>query len=83
MSNVEAKVRERLANNGRNLANNNAGIRVGSDLHLCEMLLKDIEGMRQALTQICFIRPAGEPEGAWRSDLQQIAYKALEANEKA
>lgn len=48
-SNAETKVRERLANNGRNAANKNAGIRVGSDLHLCEMLLVEIDELRKNL----------------------------------
>lgn len=49
MSEAEKKARERLANNGRNPANNNAGIQVGDDLHLCEMLLSEIERMQAAL----------------------------------
>lgn len=48
-SQTEIQARERLASNGRNPANNNAGIRVGSDLHLCEMLLSDIEALRAVL----------------------------------
>jgi hypothetical protein len=43
---VEKAVRARLANNGRNPANNNAGIRVGSDLHLCEILLAEIDRLK-------------------------------------
>ena len=45
-SKAEITVRERLANNGRNTANSNAGIRVGSDLHLCEMLIAEIDRQR-------------------------------------
>lgn len=52
ISDGEDKARERLANNGRNPANLNAGIRVGSDLHVCEMLLKEIERQRDALRKI-------------------------------
>lgn len=48
-SKAEQQIRERLANNGRNTANNNAGIRVGSDLHLCEVLLAQINQARAAL----------------------------------
>jgi hypothetical protein len=47
MIKAEERVRERLANNGRNPANNNAGIRVGSDLHLCEMLLAELDSERR------------------------------------
>jgi hypothetical protein len=46
---AEYNLRERLANNGRNPANKNQGIRVGSDLHFCEMLIKQLEGVRKAL----------------------------------
>ncbi len=42
-------VRERLANNGRNPANANAGIPVGSDLHLCEMLLNEVDRLRAVI----------------------------------
>lgn len=48
---AEETVRARLANNGRNPANNNAGIRVGSDLHLCEMLLRSLDTARAALNE--------------------------------
>lgn len=48
---AEETARARLANNGRNPANNNAGIRVGSDLHLCEMLLREIDTLRAALNE--------------------------------
>ena len=48
-SQIESKVRERLASNGRNPANNNAGIRTGSDLHYCEMLLAELTILRNAL----------------------------------
>jgi hypothetical protein len=49
MVEAERKVRGRLANNGRNPANNNRGILVGSDLHLCEMLLAELDRVRAAL----------------------------------
>lgn len=39
-------VRERLANNGRNPANHNAGIPVSGNLHLCEILLKALDRAR-------------------------------------
>lgn len=77
-SNAEKQARERLANNGRNPANKNAGILTGSDLHLCEMLLAQLDRWRAALTEICVIRDVNTPSAAWRSDLQQIARKALE-----
>lgn len=48
---AEELVRARLANNGRNPENKNAGIRVGSDLHLCEMLLKEIDELRAKLAR--------------------------------
>jgi len=51
-SQIETKVRERLAANGRNPANSNAGIRVGSDLHLCEMLLKELESERDGRARL-------------------------------
>ena len=34
--------------------------------------------LRRALTEICRIRDVNTPQGAWRSDLQQIARRALE-----
>lgn len=46
ISKAETDARDRLANNGRNPTNKNAGIRVGSDLHLCEMLLAEIDALR-------------------------------------
>jgi hypothetical protein len=48
-SKAETRARELLANNGRNTANSNEGIRVGSHLHLCEMLLADINTLRGKL----------------------------------
>lgn len=51
-SKAELKVRERLAKNGRNAANNNAGIRTGGDLHLCEMLLADLDQARADLRRL-------------------------------
>ena len=45
-SKAEITVRHRLENNGRNTANNNAGIKVGSDLHLMEMLIGEIDRQR-------------------------------------
>lgn len=48
-SNAETEARKRLANNGRNPDNHRAGIRVGSDLHLCEMLLAEMDEMREWL----------------------------------
>lgn len=41
MIDAAAITRNRLAANGRNPENKNAGIRTGSDLHLAEMLLKE------------------------------------------
>jgi hypothetical protein len=52
MSKAEDIARARLANNGRNPANNNAGIRTGGDLHLCEMLLAEMDKMRAALREM-------------------------------
>lgn len=46
---AETKARELLANNGRNPANKNAGIRVGSPLHLCEMLLAELAEARKTM----------------------------------
>lgn len=46
---AECTARERLANNGRNPANKNEGIRTGSDLHFCEILIKQLDGVRKAL----------------------------------
>ena len=54
-SNAETKVRERLANNGRNPANKNAGIRVGSALHLCEMLLAEMDELRKTLRRFAVL----------------------------
>lgn len=53
--NVEVLARERLANNGRNPANNNAGIRTGSDLHLCEMLIGQLDQARAAFTELASV----------------------------
>lgn len=47
-----AIARERLANNGRNPANKNAGIRVGSDLHICQELLAEIDRLRELVTYL-------------------------------
>lgn len=58
VSEAETKARERLANNGRNAANASRGIAVGSDLHLCEMLLKEIDFQRDALQKIASYSPA-------------------------
>lgn len=49
---AEQTARKRLADNGRNPANNHAGVRVGSDLHLCEMLLNKIEYARALLARL-------------------------------
>lgn len=76
---AENTARLRLANNGRNAMNDNQGIRTGSHLHLCEMLLADLDVMRKALTEICVIRAADTPQGLWRIELQEIARKAIEA----
>lgn len=46
---AEKLARERLKKNGRNPANNNRGIATASDLHLCEMLLSQLDGVRKAL----------------------------------
>lgn len=46
---AEREARKRLAKNGRNPANKNAGIATGSDLHLCEMLISQLDGVRKAL----------------------------------
>lgn len=48
-SKAEKMARERLARNGRNDANSQAGVRVGSDLHLCEMLLAELDEARQLI----------------------------------
>jgi len=48
---AEMVVRDRLAKNGRNVTNNNQGIPVGSDLHLMEMLIKEIDTLRAALRE--------------------------------
>ena len=39
------RARDLLANNGRNSANNNEGIRTGSPLHVCEMLLAERDAL--------------------------------------
>lgn len=51
ISKAEIEARDRLAGNGRTPVNNNAGIRVGSDLHLCEMLLAELDDARKLLSQ--------------------------------
>lgn len=56
---AEMLVRERLTNNGRNPANGNAGIRVGSDLHLMEMLIQEIDDLRAVVTGGA-AQPSGE-----------------------
>ena len=38
----------------------------------------EIKRLRAALTKICIIRDVNTPNGAWRSDLQNIARAALE-----
>ena len=48
MSKAERVARERLMNNGRNPANKNAGVPTGSDLHLCEMILSELDAIRAA-----------------------------------
>ena len=45
---AELKAMTRLSNNGRNAENNFAGIPTGSDLHLCEMLIAEIDAHRVA-----------------------------------
>lgn len=49
---AERKVRARLENNGRNPTNQNAGIRVGSELHLFEMLLAELDIARIHLRRL-------------------------------
>lgn len=46
---AEKQLRELLVNNGRNAANNREGIKVGSPLHLAEMMLIQIEQARKGL----------------------------------
>jgi hypothetical protein len=46
---VEAKIRARLKNNGRNPENNNEGIRCGSDLDYLRVLLNEIDRLRAEL----------------------------------
>lgn len=61
VSKAEQDARARLANNGRNPANKNAGIRVGGDLHLCEMLLAELDAARARLAAL------SAPEGEWQN----------------
>lgn len=72
---AEAIARKRLENNGRNTANNNAGILLGSDLHLCEMLLAEIDKLRARTTVEQACEPwkhctGGPPD--WDSPLQNV-----------
>lgn len=60
VSQAEQRARNRLANNGRNTDNSNAGIRVGSDLHLCEMLLAEIDWLRDELQAVDAAFEGGE-----------------------
>lgn len=48
MSEAARKLRIRMANNGRNPANGNMGIRVGSDLHLAEIILSQRDSLLSA-----------------------------------
>jgi hypothetical protein len=63
MSRAEKMARERLANNGRNNSNNRRGIPVNSDLHLCEMILKELDQTRDALRAAILI--AGQAQKEW------------------
>lgn len=63
-SSAEIKARELLADNGRNRANHSAGIRVGSPLHLCEMLLAELDETRKTLKLARpYVESCAEPNG--------------------
>lgn len=41
-----------------------------------------VERLRTALTEICRIKDVNTPQGTWRADLQEIARRALERDER-
>lgn len=63
---AEKSVRARLAKNGRNPANNNAGIPTGSDLHMLEIMVREIDKLRDLLKRA---RQQGEDRQAFTYQL--------------
>jgi hypothetical protein len=58
------------------------GCEVGVSRQAIEEAIVAFDRLITALTEICFIRAPDTPEGAWRSDLQQIARTALERTQE-
>jgi len=52
MSHTEIRLRARLANNGRNVDNDNRGIPSGGDLHLAEMILRERDELLTAAVHL-------------------------------
>lgn len=80
MSKVEIQLRAKLANNGRTAANDRAGIRVGSDLHLAEMLLKERDDLLAALRPFAAAFENVTPEdialpGVAEMSIQRVLYE--------
>lgn len=81
MSQAETQLRAKLARNGRNPENKNAGIRVGSDLHLAEMILAERDELLAALAPFAIAFEAVTPEdiaitGVLKMSIQRVLFEA-------